>query len=121
MPHDADVPEDDRIRCMHMLGAAREAAQFIRGRTRADLDKDHMLRRALKDCIQEIGEAAARVTDAGRSRFPDLPWPKMVGMRHILVHAYFEIDWDTIWRVASEDMPPLIELLEAAINDKPQS
>lgn len=116
MPLDSNVPDEDRIRCVHMLDAAREAMQFIQNRKREDLDADHMLRRALKDCIQEIGEAAARVTDDGRARFPEMPWPKMVGMRHILVHAYFEIDWDTIWRVARDDLPALIQLLEKSLN-----
>lgn len=98
-----------------MLDAARQALSFIDGRERADLDTDHMLRRAVKDCVQEIGEAAARVTDAGRARVPELPWPKMVGMRHILVHAYHDLDNDSIWKVARQDLPELVTIVENAL------
>ena len=56
---------DDRARFEHMLDAARDGASFVRGRARSDLDTDRMLRRALVNAIQEIGEAAARTTPAG--------------------------------------------------------
>jgi len=92
-------PAGDRDRFEHMLGAAQDAIAFAQGRTRADLDRDALLRRGLVNCVQVIGEAAARTTDADRRRATALPWAKMVGMRHILVHAYFNVDWDTIWRV----------------------
>ncbi|HRQ71898.1 MAG TPA: DUF86 domain-containing protein [Phycisphaerales bacterium] len=67
---------------------------------------------AVKDCIQEIGEAAARVTDAGRDRAPRVPWTKIVGMRHILVHVYYDLDNDAIWRVVREHLPSLVEEFE---------
>jgi len=103
-----------------MLEAAQQAAAFIKDRSRHDLDTDHMLRRALKDCVQEIGQAAARVTDDGRSRAPNVPWPKIVGMRHILVHAYYSIDSDTLWRVTKDDLPQLEQELRAALAGWPQ-
>ncbi len=106
---------DDRTRMLHMLEAARQASSFITGRARADLESDHMLRRALKDCVQEIGEAAARVTDAGRQAAPTLPWEKIVGMRHILVHAYYDLDADAIWKVVAIDVPVLIGVPESAL------
>jgi uncharacterized protein with HEPN domain len=43
---------------------------------------------------------------------PDVPWPEVVGMRHRLVHAYFEVDVDRVWDTLAEDVPSLIALLE---------
>ena len=76
-----------------------------------------MLRRALIQCVQVIGEAAARRSEAGRLRVPELPWARVVGMRHILVHAYFNVDVDAVWRVVVEHIPPLIILLDRALVD----
>jgi uncharacterized protein with HEPN domain len=50
---------DDRVRLQHMLEAARHAALFIAGRNRLSLDRDPMLRRALVNALQEVGEAGA--------------------------------------------------------------
>lgn len=106
---------DDLTRMRHMLEAARQAVSFLPGRSRDELETDHMLRRALKDCIQEIGEAAYHVTDEGRKRAPALPWEKIVGMRHILVHVYFDLDNDAIWKVASRELAALIDAIELAL------
>jgi uncharacterized protein with HEPN domain len=105
----------DRERLKHMLDAARDAVAFVQGRKRVDLDTDRMLLHALVHCVQVIGEAAARVSEITRQLHPQLPWPKMVGMRHILIHAYFEIDADAVWRVVLENLPDLISELEQAL------
>lgn len=85
-------PGDDRIRALHMLEAAREALRFCDGRTREDLDRDGLLRRAVLHCLQEIGEAASKMSAPVRERLPDVPWVQMVGMRHRLVHVYWVIN-----------------------------
>lgn len=102
----------DRVRLTHVLTAAREALDFARGRSRADLDSEPMFRRAVIHCIQEIGEAAARVSEESRVLAPSLPWAQIVGMRHRLVHAYFAIDAELVWEVLQRDLQPLIAELE---------
>lgn len=60
MPHKGeDAKLTDRDRMIHIRLAAQDAITFVKGRNRSDLDAEPMLRRALINCIQEIGEAAA--------------------------------------------------------------
>lgn len=70
-PHRVEIA--DRLRLQHMLDAARQVRTFIKARTRADLDADPMLARAVLHALQEIGEAASRLSDESRSRVPDVP------------------------------------------------
>jgi len=120
MPRDPQPGSiDDRVRIEHMLIAARDAAGFIKGRTRTDLDSDAMLLRALTNAIQEIGEAAARLSDVGRDRVPGVPWGQIVAMRHVLVHVYWGVDRERLWVTATSDIPTLIADLEAACKDWP--
>ena len=115
MPLDpATDPLGDRVRLQHMLEAARQARAFVTGRSRADLDTDAMLMHALNHAVQVIGEAASRVSEQGRVRVPGVPWPKVVGMRHRLVHGYWMVNLDLLWEVALRDLPPLVAALEAA-------
>lgn len=100
----------DRDRLEHMLCAARDAVAISQGRQRSDLDHDVMLQHALVHCVQMIGEAASRVSEANRVRVATLPWTRIVGMRHILVHAYFNVDYDAVWRVVTEHIPAMIPL-----------
>jgi len=105
----------DRERLRHMLRAAEDAKFFAQGRSRSDLDNDRMFARAVLHAIQEIGEAAARTSDTGRQCAPDVPWGSIVQMRHILVHAYFNVNFDYVWRVLERDLRPLIEAIQTAL------
>lgn len=116
MPRDpAKGGPSDRERLAHMLDAARDVLTYATGRKREDLDSDSMFRRATVNALQVIGEAAARVTDQGRARVPSLPWGKIVAARHILVHVYWGIDTEQVWRMATENVPAMIVVLEAAL------
>ncbi len=104
--------EDDKIRLRHMLEAARQAFQFTQDRARADLDRDPMLKLALVKLVEIVGEAADQLTDIGRDEIPHIPWPDIIGMRHRLVHAYFDINLDILWETVRHDLPPLTSELE---------
>jgi len=89
--------KDDAIWLRHMLDAAYEAIEFAQGRTRVDLNGDRQLVLALVKDIEIIGEAAYRVSQTARDQLPDIPWDDIIGMRHRLVHAYFDINLDILW------------------------
>ena len=65
--------------------------------------------------IERIGEAAAHVSAAFRKQHPEVPWQNVAGMRHKLIHDYFEIDLDVVWMAAKDDAPDLISLLEPLV------
>lgn len=102
---------DDIIRLRHMLDAARQAIAFVQGRTRASLDDDPMLTLALVKAIEIIGEAAYQISPATREQLPGIPWDDIIGMRHRLVHAYFDINLTILWRTVQDDLPLLAEKL----------
>jgi uncharacterized protein with HEPN domain len=71
---------------------------FISGIDFEGVEKSEMVRSAVVQKLSIIGEAAARVSVTLRSRDPRVPWPQIVAFRNILVHAYFGIDWEEVWR-----------------------
>ncbi len=99
-----------------MLDAAREALAFSRNRKREDLDADRVLTLALVKCIEIVGEAGARVAAVTRAANPLVPWTQIVGMRHHLVHVYFDIDLDRLWTTVTDDLPPLVAALERILS-----
>jgi len=109
---------DDNIRFRHMLDAAKEVMSFAKNKTRKDLDNDRMLTLSLVKSIEIIGEAASKVTDETKKRFPEIPWTNMIAMRNRLIHAYFDIDLDVLWGTIVDDLPPFIENLEKIISSE---
>lgn len=109
--------KDDIVRLRHMLDAAREASGFAKGRIRNHLNDDRQLVLALVKDLEIIGEAAYQVSETGKDRLPRIPWEDIIGMRHRLVHAYFDINLDILWKTVWEDLPPLIAELEKWIQE----
>jgi len=109
--------KDDEIRLRHMLDAAREAVSFAKDKTRLDLDRDRMLVLSLVKDIEIIGEAAYRISPPSREQLQTIPWEDIIGMRDRLVHAYFNINLDILWKTIQEDIPPLIQLLKQALRE----
>ena len=107
--------KDDIIRLRHMLDAALEAESFIEDKDRRDLDSDRKLELALVKCVEIIGEAASSVSKEYREKHPQIPWPDIIGMRNRLIHAYFEINLDILWKTLTDDLPPLIDEIKKLI------
>jgi uncharacterized protein with HEPN domain len=112
------MPPSDLVRVRHMLDAAREAVTFAAGKTAQDLKSDRILSLALVKCIEIIGEAATKVANETRAANPQIPWADIVGMRHRLIHVYFDVDLERVCDTIAIDLPPLIESLEMAIEAK---
>lgn len=66
-------------------------------------------------CIEIIGEAAARIGETTRARAPDIPWNIIVGMRNRLVHAYFDVDTQVVWKTTHTELPALKERLQTLL------
>jgi uncharacterized protein with HEPN domain len=107
--HEAD------LRLRHMLDHAKEAVGMAHGRVRADLDTDRKLNLSLVRLLEIVGEAAARVPAEERKRYSDIPWPEVIGLRNRLIHGYDSVDFDILWQIVADDLPPLIMGLETAL------
>ncbi len=111
------MPPEDRVRILHMPEAAEAVAGFISGRDREALKADQMLLFALVRAVEVLGEAASRVSNETRLARPAVPWSKIIAMRNRLVHAYFDVDQDILWKTAAEEIPALYPSLKEMIED----
>jgi len=101
-----------------MLDAAKAVREFVRGKTFGDYIKDRMLRGAVERHVEIIGEAARRVSDGLKEAHLEVPWRSIVGQRNILAHEYGEVRHETIWNVATRELPGLVAALEAMLPDE---
>ena len=109
------MSKTDLVRVRHILDAAREVLEFSTRKSRFDLDTDRMLNLSLVHLLEIIGEAAVGVSAEFRTKYPNVPWNEIVGMRNRLIHGYYDIDLDIVWRTIEEDIPPLVTELEKII------
>ena len=67
--------------------------------------------------VEIIGEAAYKLTLDFRNTHPQVEWDVIEGMRHILVHGYYQIRPMQVWKTIEEDLEPLKPLIEQFINE----
>jgi uncharacterized protein with HEPN domain len=67
-----------------------------------------------------IGEAASKVSEAGRAESPGLEWRQAIAMRHRLIHGYSSIRPEVVFDTALQDLPTMIVALEQALGGRPQ-
>lgn len=67
--------------------------------------------------LEIIGEASKNIPEDIKAKYNDLPWSEMARMRDKLIHAYFGVDYEIIWRVVRERTPLIKESLIKVINE----
>ena len=79
---------------------------------RAAFENDELIQTWMLHHLLILGEAAARLSDEFRESHAEIPWSQIIGMRNILVHDYFAIDLDIVWRVIETNLPQLKAVLD---------
>ncbi len=100
-----------------MVEAAASAVEFAADRQRAELDTDRMLLFAIVRALEIVGEAAGKLSADAHDALPHIPWRAITGMRNRLIHGYFDIDTEVVWRTVTDELPPLITSLREALHD----
>jgi uncharacterized protein with HEPN domain len=107
----------DRERLSDILEALEKIERYT-PRGKQAFENDELFQVWVVRHLQIIGEAASRISAETQIRFPEVPWGKMIGMRHVLVHGYFDIDLEIVWSVIENDLPSLkvqIHLIQQTI------
>ena len=111
------MAKTDAVRLQHMIDAALKIITFTQGRKREDLDHDEMLALAVVRLVEILGEAAKNISEPTKANSPDIPWRQMSGTRDRLIHAYFEVNLDIVWEIATHDLPPIVTKLENLLSE----
>jgi uncharacterized protein with HEPN domain len=109
------MPRDDRLTLELMLDSARRLRSLARERGASAFAADDVVQLAVLHLIQRLGEGASRLSADFRAGHPEFPWGEMIGMRNRIVHGYDDLDPDMTWRVATDDIEPVIAALERAL------
>jgi uncharacterized protein with HEPN domain len=106
----------DRERLLDIVEAIERVVKYT-ARGRDAFEKDELVQTWVVHHLQIIGEASRAVSDDFKRDHPGVPWPKIVGMRNILVHHYFGIDPEAVWQVVEKDLPELRQKVTALIDE----
>ncbi|MFM9958069.1 MAG: DUF86 domain-containing protein [Phycisphaerales bacterium] len=98
-----------------MLQYARAVHPIVDGVSYAEYLERFTTRLAVERAIEVVGEAARHISRPFQEAHPEVPWRKIIAMRHIIAHDYGELDHEAIWRVATTHIPELIAMIQPMI------
>lgn len=87
--------------------------------SQAQFDANKILGSHILRHIQIIGEASWRLPQSLKDQYPQVPWKQIAGMRHVLVHDYFEVNWKRVYETARDHVPVLKPQIEAILASLP--
>jgi uncharacterized protein with HEPN domain len=90
-----------------LLEACDDIAEFIAGVAESEFADNKLIRSAVLQKVIVLGEVAFRLPAEFKAAHPEVDWAAIAGMRHRLVHGYFEVEWPIVWVAASDEAPEL--------------
>jgi len=111
------MPRDYKVYLDDILEASSRIRDYTSGLTLDEFKDDTKTLDAVVRNLEVIGEAVKKVPDEIRSRYPDVEWKKIAGLRDILIHEYFGIDVNIIWDILKNKLPRLEEKVKKILSE----
>lgn len=115
---------DDRSLLDDIIASIERIERFIGKHNAASFEMDEMATDATVLNLAIIGEAAKQIPDPIKNLMPGIVWKDIIGLRNIIIHKYFAVDLEIVWKIVTQDLPPLKLKIQAALdqlNNTPQN
>jgi len=106
------MPKRDSLVLLNdICTALGRISSYVQGMDKDSFLNDQKTIDAVTRNLEIVGEAASQMDEVTKNRFPDIPWHRIVGLRHRIVHDYFGVDTSLIWGIATKDVEELADIL----------
>ncbi len=101
--------KESRVFLVHILESIKSIYSFSGKLTKEEFLKDRLRQSAIIRELEIIGEAGKNIPKEFRNRHKQINWKGIAGMRDKLIHHYFGLNLERVWKVVEDDLPVLEE------------
>lgn len=91
--------------------------KYLEGVTKEQFDDSDEKHDLVVRRLEVIGEAARHIPEDFKNHYADIPWRDIGDMRNVLIHEYFDVDYDIVWKTATQFIPPLKKQIQSIITN----
>ncbi len=101
------MKKNPEVFLQHILESINEIERYVAEIDRDDFLEETQVQDAVIRRLEIIGEAAKNLPKSFMAENIDIPWKKLAGLRDVLIHAYFGVDKELVWKIIEKDIPKL--------------
>jgi len=101
------MKRDLRVYIEDILESIKKIEEYLEGITKDRFYNETKTQDSIFRRLEIIGESAKNVPEEFRKKYPEIPWKSIAGMRDVLIHGYFKVKLERVWKVLEEDLPEL--------------
>ena len=111
------MKRDNTVYLHHILDAILYIESYTQDITEEEFMINHLIQDGVIRQLEIIGEAVKSLSDNIRSKYNNVPWQDVAGMRDVLIHHYFGVDLDEIWLTLKNDIPELKKNIQKIVDE----
>jgi uncharacterized protein with HEPN domain len=108
--------KSDQIYLLHMLDAIEKIESYLDVGYAAFMSTSHWQDAVIRQ-LEIVGEATKRLSPELRSRYEEVPWRRVAGLRDVLIHDYMGVDLRAVWEVTQQNLPVLKKQLHRILEE----
>jgi uncharacterized protein with HEPN domain len=98
---------ETKLYLLDMFESAQKILDYTRSSTKKEFSQNSEKVDAVVRNLEIIGEAANKIPQVIRHGYPEIDWQGIIGMRNVIIHEYFGVDLDIIWKTIRDRLPEL--------------
>ena len=104
--------KEDNVFLRHILDSISDIERSTSKLSKSAFESNKDIKDATLRRIEVIGEAVKNISEETKQKHPEIEWKKIAGTRDVIIHAYFNVDWDLVWDMIQKDIKGLKEQIK---------